>query len=149
MRPEGEDEERQRADSFELAKPREQRVLPPLSDAPTADECVRYALLASPGLERVIVQVMKSRLVDDLTDRVLVSDELQRVVTQVAQSPAIRSAIAASSAGLAVEVAGQVRTRTVGADATVERAARRLLRRKPIIRVDPPDPPSPAGAPAA
>lgn len=131
-----------------LASPALDELIAKVLDNPSTDRIVAQ-ILASPGLERLIVQVMKSRLVDDLTDRVLVSDELQRVVTQVAQSPAIRSAIADSSAGLAGEVAGQVRTRTVGADATVERAARRLLRRKPIIRVDPPDPPSPAGAPAA
>jgi hypothetical protein len=72
--------------------------------------------------------VMKSRLVDELTDRVLASEELQRVVTHLACK------------------AGEVRTRTVAADATAERAARRLLRRKPIIRMGPPEPPSPAGA---
>jgi hypothetical protein len=131
-----------------LASPALDELIAKVLDSPSTDRIVAQ-ILASPGLERLIVQVMKSRLVDDLTDRVLASDELQRVVTHVAQSPAIRSAIAESSAGLAGEVADQVRTRTVVADATVERAARRLLRRKPIIRVDPPDPPSPAGAPAA
>ena len=108
-------------------------------DSPSADRIVAE-VLASPGLERHLIQVMESGLASDLTERFLASDELQRVVAQVAQSPAMRAAIAESSASLAGELADEVRTRTVAADDRAERTARRLFRRKPIVRAGPPQP---------
>jgi hypothetical protein len=128
-----------------LASPAVDELIAKLLDSPSTDRIVAQ-MLGSPGLERLVVQVMESRLVDDLTDRVLASEELQRVVSHIAQSPELRTAIAESSVSLAGEVADQVRTRTVVADDRAERAARRLLRRKPIARMGPPEPPSPAGA---
>lgn len=115
-------------------------------DSPSTDRIVGQ-VLASPGLERLIVMVIESRLVADLTDRVIASEELQRVVTTFAQSPVLRSAITESSASIASDLAYEVRARTVVADDRAERVARRLLRRKPVPRMGPPDGPSPAGAP--
>jgi hypothetical protein len=128
-----------------LASPALDELIAKLLDSPSTDRVVAQ-MLASPGLERLVVKVMESRLVDDLTDQVLASDELQRVVSHIAQSPELRAAIAEQSVGLAGELADQVRARTVVADERAERAARRLLRRKPIARMGPPEPPSPAGA---
>ena len=129
-----------------LASPAVDGVITKVLDSPSTDRIVTQ-VLASPGLERLIVTVMESRLVADLTDHVVHSPELQRVVTAVSQSPELRSAIAESSASLAGEVADQVRAKTVVADDRAERVARRLLRRKPVPRMGPPEPPSPAGAP--
>jgi hypothetical protein len=129
-----------------LASPAVDGVITKVLDSPSTDRIVTQ-VLASPGLERLIVTVMESRLIADLTDHVVHSEELQRVVFAVSQSPELRSAIAESSASLAGELADQVRTRTVVADDRAERLARRLLRRKPVPRMGPPEPPSPAGAP--
>ena len=129
-----------------LASPAVDGVITKVLDSPSTDRIVTQ-VLASPGLERLIVTVMESRLIADLTDHVVHSEELQRVVFAVSQSPELRSAIAESSASLAGEVADQVRAKTVVADDRAERVARRLLRRKPVPRMGPPEPPSPAGAP--
>jgi len=129
-----------------LASPAVDGVITKVLDSPSTDRIVTQ-VLASPGLERLIVTVMESRLIADLTDHVVHSAELQRVVSAVSQSPELRSAIAESSASLAGEVADQVRAKTVVADDRAERVARRLLRRKPLPRMGPPEPPSPAGAP--
>ena len=129
-----------------LASPAVDGVITKVLDSPSTDRIVTQ-VLASPGLERLIVTVMESRLIADLTDHVVHSEELQRVVFAVSQSPELRSAIAESSATMAGELADQVRTRTVVADDRAERIARRLLRRKPVPRMGPPEPPSPAGAP--
>jgi hypothetical protein len=128
-----------------LASPALDALLAKLLDSPSTDRIVARTV-ASPGLERLVVTVMESRLVDDLTERVIESEELQRVVSHVAKSPELRTAIAQSSASMAGEVADQVRTRTVVADESAERVARRLLRRKPIIRMGPPDPAGAGGA---
>jgi hypothetical protein len=89
--------------------------------------------LASPELEALLVRVMQSTLVDDLTEQVLASEELQRIVEHVAQSEEVRRALRAQSAGLADEVAGEMRTRSASADDAAERFAHRLLhpRRRP------------------
>ena len=129
-----------------LASPAVDGVITKVLDSPSTDRIVTQ-VLASPGLERLIVTVMESRLIADLTDHVVHSEELQRVVFAVSQSPELRSAIAESSATMAGELADQVRARTVVADDRAERIARRLLRRKPVPRMGPPEPPSPAGAP--
>jgi hypothetical protein len=121
-------------------------LVPEILESAATNRIVAQAL-ASPGLERLVVQVMESRLVDDLTDRVLAGEELQRVIRHFAQSRDVREAITESGASLADEFAGEVRTRAVVADDRAERAARRLLRRKPIIRMGPPEPPAPSGAP--
>jgi hypothetical protein len=91
-------------------------------------------VLASPELERLVVRVMESGLVDQLTDRLLDSDQLQRVVAHIARSPEVRAALTAQSAGLAGELAGEVRSRTTVADDAAERVARRLLGRRAIRR---------------
>ena len=98
--------------------------------AVAADYELLDRVLASPELEAFIVRVMQSALVDDLTDQVLASEELQRVVEHVAQSEEVRRALRAQSAGMADEVAGEMRSRSAAADDAAERFARRLLRRR-------------------
>ena len=62
--------------------------------------------------------------------RLLQSDDLWLVVDEVASSPAVTAAISRQSVSFAEEVAGGVRARSAGADAWLERRARRLLRRR-------------------
>jgi hypothetical protein len=93
-------------------------------------ERVVEAVLESPTVERIIDRAIDSRLADHAAVRLLQSEELWLVVDEVARSPAVTAAIARQSAGLADQVAGEVRTRSRDADAWVERRARRLLRRR-------------------
>jgi hypothetical protein len=97
--------------------------------AQLADPLVGRAL-ASPELDRVV-------------DRVLASAQLQRVVAHVAESAEVRAALAAQSAGLANEVAGEVRSRAAKGDERAERLAKRLLHRRAIPTPDPAPEPEP------
>lgn len=89
------------------------------------------ALLDDPALERLLARVLASRFADRATDQLLASDELRRIVAYVARSEEVRGALQAQSAGLATEVAGEIRDRSSTVDDALERRARRLLRRRP------------------
>jgi hypothetical protein len=103
-----------------------------------ARDVVRYAVLErlaealvdDPQLERVLGRVLESKLVDEAVRRVLAGEELWLVVDEVAQSPAVTEAITRQSVGFADQVAEQVRDRSRNADERLERAARRVLRRR-------------------
>ncbi len=83
-----------------------------------ADEMGTGPALDSPAMDRLVA-------------RLLESEELWLVVDEIAQSPAVTEAITRQSVGFADQVAGQVRNRSRKADARLERAARRALRRPP------------------
>ena len=89
-------------------------------------------------MDRLVAQVLDSRLVDASVARVLASDELWLVVDEVAQSPAVTEAITQQSAGFADQVAGEVgersRERTPGSSASRAGccAARRAGRRRAV-----------------
>jgi hypothetical protein len=112
----------------------------PLVDVVAAD-LVRYAvvervverLLADGIVEHTIDRVLDGpeleRVADRAVARILDSEELWLVVEVIAGSPAVTDAIAHQGAGFADEVAGRMRTRSRNADAWLERAARRALRR--------------------
>jgi hypothetical protein len=74
--------------------------------------------------------VLESRLVDEAVQRVLDGEELWLVVDEIAKSPAVTEAIGRQSLSFADQVAGQVRNRSRSADARLEQAARRVLRRR-------------------
>jgi hypothetical protein len=93
-------------------------------------------ILESPALERAIMQVLESRVVDEAIERVI-ERTLQRLpenpalwalIDEIAQSPAVRQAISSQSAGMAAEVAEDVRERSRRADDQLEGAARKILR---------------------
>jgi hypothetical protein len=96
-----------------------------VADVVTEREVLEHAL------ERVLAQRIDTRLIDTVVERLLESEELWRVVDVIASSPAVTAAIGSQGAGLADEVADQVRVRSQHGDAALERAARRLLRRRP------------------
>lgn len=78
-----------------------------------------------------VAWAIDSGLVDEVVERLLASDALWRLVDEIAQSAAVTEAIARQGVGFADEVAGGVRVRSRRADALLERAARRALRRRP------------------
>jgi hypothetical protein len=83
----------------------------------------------SPAARRLVAHVIEGQVVDEAVARLLESEELWILVDQVASSPAVTDAISHQGAGLADQVAEVVRERSRTADARLERAARRALRR--------------------
>jgi hypothetical protein len=73
--------------------------------------------------------VLDSPVLLEITDRVMASEEMQRVIAHIASSPELRAAMAEQSAGLAEEMVAGVRQRTVSMDDVAERAVRGWLRR--------------------
>ncbi len=88
-------------------------------------------VIQSDEMEKVVSQAMESRLVDAVVGRLHESDEFWRLVAEIADSPAVTDAIGRQGVGFAGQVAGQVRVESERADDGLERAARRLLRRRP------------------
>jgi hypothetical protein len=78
------------------------------------------AVIASPGLDRVLVQA---------TDRALRGPELQRVVEHVAASPEVRDALQQQSTTLAQEMAQGLRTKAESLDDVAERTVHGWFRR--------------------
>jgi len=85
----------------------------------------------NPEFQQMVASLFESHLLDEVVARLLQSDELWRVVDEVARSPAVTEAITQQSFSFADQVAGQVRDRSRSADALVEQTTRRLLRRRP------------------
>jgi hypothetical protein len=77
-------------------------VLEDVADQIAASRLPDHLLLESPALDHVI-------------DQLLDSEQLHRVIAHVAASPELRTALTAQSAGLADELAGEMRSRTATA----------------------------------
>jgi hypothetical protein len=86
------------------------------------------AAVDSPATERLVTRVFESRLLDQIVTRLLESEELWLAVDEIARSPAVTEAITQQSLGFADQVAAGVRQGSIGADAWLERAARRVRR---------------------
>jgi hypothetical protein len=119
-------------------------------DSPELERMVTLTL-ESPGMERVIARVLESklieetiaRLVDDTAARMPERQALWVLIDEVAQSAAVTDAITQQGLGMADEVAGDIRDRSRAADAWLERAARRVLRRQERGAGSPPAAPEP------
>lgn len=85
-------------------------------------------LARSGELERLTATGLESPRTLEITDRVLASEEFQRVLRNVASSPELRDAIARQTTGLAEEVAGGLRDSAARFDERAERAVRRAPR---------------------
>lgn len=96
-----------------------------------ATEAMIASVCDDPGVDRLVARVLDSHLVDEVTARVVDSEELQVILDHVTRSPELRAALAQQTAGLAGDMAAGVRSRTAVADASTERFARSLLRRRP------------------
>jgi uncharacterized RDD family membrane protein YckC len=90
-------------------------------------------LARSGELERLATAALASPRTLELTDRVLASDESQRVLRHVASSPELRDAVARQTTGLAEEVVGGVRVSAARFDDRLERVVRRRARTEPSI----------------
>jgi len=87
-------------------------------------------LLREGIVERTVDRIFdERRVVDELAKRLIESEALWVLVDEIAQSPAVTEAITRQSVGFVDQVAGEVRQRSRSADARLERAARRALRR--------------------
>ena len=83
-------------------------------------------------VERAVDRVFdERRVIDEAVTRLIESEDLWVLVNVIAQSPAVTDAIARQSVGFADQVAGGVRKASRQADARLEHAARRALRRPP------------------
>jgi hypothetical protein len=113
-----------------LSGPELDRIVDRALEHPSSDRLVAH-IVDSPGFERLLLSIAHSEMFDRLLDRALASEELDRVVTQIAESDEVRSALAEQSAGMADDVADQLRVRAMAADLVLERFARALIRRPP------------------
>ena len=93
---------------------------------------MRHAL-ASPALERLLVESVQSRLTFELVERVVHSPEFERALADAMSSPAVRGALSQATTSLAGEIAHpqQVRAGAVRLDDAAERRPRRWFRRPP------------------
>jgi hypothetical protein len=80
-------------------------------------------------LERAVAVVLESRLVDDVTERLLQSPEMDRIVQYVASSPHVLEAVSQHTQSLAEEMVADVRRRSQSVDDLAERTVRGWLRR--------------------
>jgi hypothetical protein len=102
-----------------------ERIAGQVLESPDFERVVVNAL-ESEGVERLMTGVLESRVLDELVERLLASEDLWRLVDGIFRSPVVTTAVAGASHGLADEVAGEVRDRSRGADAWLERVARRI-----------------------
>jgi hypothetical protein len=86
-------------------------------------------LIASGTVTALFEQALESRLLLELTDRVMASEERQHVVAHIASSPELRAAITEQTSGLADDMVAGVRRRTASLDDVAERTVRGWLRR--------------------
>lgn len=91
-------------------------------------ERIGAELAKSGELERLVTAALATPQTLELTDKVLSSDETQRVLRHVASSPELRDAIARQTTGLAEEVVGGVRASAARLDDRAEQILRRPAR---------------------
>ena len=107
--------------------PATERLIAATVDNPATERLIAAAV-DSPATERLVMRVIDSRLLDEIVTRLLEREELWLAVEEIARSPAVTEAITQQSLGFADQVAAGVRQGSTGADAWLERAARRVLR---------------------
>ncbi len=89
--------------------------------------------------QRVAQRILEDGIAEQVVTRLLESEELWVLVDEIARSPSVTEAITHQSAGFVDQVTDTVRDRSREADAWVERAARRLRRRRAEPRAPLPD----------
>jgi uncharacterized RDD family membrane protein YckC len=112
-----------------VESPAVERALVRVLQGPAVEEAMKGAL-DSPAVERAMIDALDSELVDTVWQRLLASDEAQKLVERIAQAPEVRAALAAQSVGLLEDIARQIRRVARRLDDAVERVARRLVMRK-------------------
>jgi hypothetical protein len=112
-----------------LTGPELDEIVCAVVDDPRTGALVAH-VLETDGTERIVAQLLESRVVDAAVTRALAGEELWRVVEAVAGSEAVTEAITRQGVGFADQVADDIGERSRRADARLERAANRLLRRR-------------------
>jgi hypothetical protein len=87
-------------------------------------------IAATADVDKAVADALDSRLVTELTDRILLSREMQRAVEHLASAPELRRALAEQSSGLAEDMVDGLRQRSESMDESAERTVRRWLRRR-------------------
>jgi uncharacterized RDD family membrane protein YckC len=72
-------------------------------------ERIATEFAASGELDRIVDQALASPRADELVDKIVNSDEMRRAIREIVSSKEVRDAVTAQTAGLAVELAGEVR----------------------------------------
>jgi uncharacterized RDD family membrane protein YckC len=111
-----------------VESPAVERALVRVLQGPAVEEAMRGAL-NSPAVERALIDALDSELVDTVWQRLLASDEAQKLVERIAEAPEVRAAIAAQGVGFLDDIRRQIGKIARAADDVIERIARRLTRR--------------------
>jgi hypothetical protein len=114
-----------------------ERFVSRLLDAPELERLLA-TMLDNPGTERLVARAVRSQLteatmaqlIEDAIARLPQTQAMWALVDEVARSEAVTDAITQQGLGMADEVAEDLRERSRDADAWLERAARRVLRRR-------------------
>jgi uncharacterized RDD family membrane protein YckC len=111
-----------------VESPAVERALTRVLQGPAVEEAMRGAL-ASPAVERALTDALDSELVDTVWQRLLASDEAQKLVERIAQAPEVRAAIASQGVGFLDDIRLQIAKVARTLDNGIERVVRGLLRR--------------------
>ena len=75
--------------------------------------------------------MLDSELVDHVWDRLLASDEAQKLIERIAEAPELRAAIASQGVGLLRDIGRQIRGTSPAASTTASSASSRRLIGRP------------------
>jgi uncharacterized RDD family membrane protein YckC len=112
-----------------VESPAVERALIRVLQGPAVEEAMRGAL-DSPAVERALMDAVDSRLVDTVWQRILASDEAQRLVERIAQAPEVRAAIASQGVGFLDDIRREIGKVARRLDGGIERVLRRLTFRR-------------------
>src|SRR3954471_11608215 len=111
-----------------VESPAFERALVRVLQGPAVEEAMRGAL-DSPAVERALINAIDSELVDTVWQRVLASDEAQKLVERIAQAPEVRAAIASQGVGFLDDIRREIGKVARRIDDGIERIVRGLFRR--------------------
>ncbi len=112
-----------------VESPAMERALIRLLQGPAVEEAMRGAL-DSPAVERALMDAVDSRLVDTIWQRILASDEAQKLVERIAEAPEVRSAIASQGVGFLDDIRREIGKVARRIDGGIERVLRRITLRR-------------------
>ncbi len=111
-----------------VESPAFERAVVRVLQGPAVEEAMHGAL-DSPAVERALINAVDSELVDTVWQRVLASDEAQKLVERIAQAPEVRAAIASQGVGFLDDIRREIGKVARRIDGGIERVARTLTRR--------------------
>ena len=112
-----------------VESPAVERALVRVLQGPAVEEAMRGAL-DSPAVERALMDAVDSRLVDAVWQRVLASDEAQKLVERIAEAPEVRAAITSQGVGFLDDIRREIGKVARRIDDGIERVVRRLTFRR-------------------